>query len=83
VPLGPDNSSGTNNTIKTTRMIAPVSRSFTRNSVARSFRDRSSLVYAKPLQCRTDRVDGPEHEHAVTRHSDALRSGAPCFDRVR
>jgi hypothetical protein len=31
-PLGPDNSSGTNNTIRTTRMIAPVSRSFTRSS---------------------------------------------------
>jgi hypothetical protein len=28
-PFGPDNSSGTNNTIRTTRMIAPVSRSFT------------------------------------------------------
>jgi hypothetical protein len=31
-PFGPDNSSGTNNTIRTTRMIAPVSRSFTRSS---------------------------------------------------
>ena len=31
-PFGPDNSSGTNNTIRTTRMIAPVSRSFTRTS---------------------------------------------------
>ncbi len=31
-PFGPDSSSGTNNTIKTTRMIAPVSRSFTRSS---------------------------------------------------
>jgi hypothetical protein len=31
-PFGPDNSSGTNNTIRTTRMIAPVSRSFTRVS---------------------------------------------------
>ena len=33
-PFGPDNSSGTNNTIKTTRMIAPVSRSFTRSSTS-------------------------------------------------
>jgi hypothetical protein len=39
-PFGPDNSSGTNNTIRTTRMIAPVSRSFT----------RSSTVGTKPLQ---------------------------------
>ena len=39
-PFGPDNSSGTNNTIKTTRMIAPVSRSFT----------RSSTVGTMPLQ---------------------------------
>ena len=31
-PLGPVSSSGTNNTIKITRMIAPVSRSFTRSS---------------------------------------------------
>jgi hypothetical protein len=31
-PFGPDSSSGTNNTIRTTRMIAPVSRSFTRSS---------------------------------------------------
>ena len=31
-PFGPVSSSGTNNTIKTTRMIAPVSRSFTSNS---------------------------------------------------
>jgi hypothetical protein len=28
-PTGPVNSSGTNNTIRATRMIAPVSRSFT------------------------------------------------------
>jgi hypothetical protein len=39
-PFGPDNSSGTNNTIRTTRMIAPVSRSFT----------RSSTVGTKPRQ---------------------------------
>jgi hypothetical protein len=32
LPLGPDSSSGTNNTIKMTRMIAPVSLSFTGSS---------------------------------------------------
>jgi hypothetical protein len=44
--FGPDNSSGTNNTIRTTRMIAPVSRSFT----------RSSTVGTKPLQSSRGRL---------------------------
>jgi hypothetical protein len=48
-PFGPDNSSGTNNTIKTTRMIAPVSRSFT----------RCSTVGTKPLQSSGHHSDNP------------------------
>jgi hypothetical protein len=44
--FGPDNSSGTNNTIRTTRMIAPVSRSFT----------RSSTVGTKTLQSSRQRL---------------------------
>jgi hypothetical protein len=43
-PFGPDNSSGTNSTIKTTRMIAPVSRSFTRSSKVGTKSLRSSLA---------------------------------------
>ena len=52
-PFGPDNSSGTNSTIKTTRMIAPVSRSFTRSSKVGTKSPQSRRqhsVYAKPGQ---------------------------------
>jgi hypothetical protein len=42
-PFGPDNSSGTNNTISTTRMIAPVSRSFTRSSTVGTKPPQSSV----------------------------------------
>jgi hypothetical protein len=59
-PFGPDNSSGTNNTIRTTRMIAPVSRSFT----------RSTTVGTKPLQSsgRAREPYGKPYGEPVTSH---------------
>jgi hypothetical protein len=47
-PFGPDNSSGTNNTIRMTRMIAPVSRSFTRSSTMGTKPLQSSDTYVAP-----------------------------------
>jgi hypothetical protein len=94
-PLGPDKNSGTNNTIRTTRMIAPVSRSFTRTSKMgmnppqckrRAVREpvtRQVLchsVYAKPLQCRPHRVDGAKDQHPVTRNCGSLCDLTTLFD---
>ena len=73
---GPVNNSGTNNTIRATIMIAPVSRSFTwtthdageteeaKHSAAES--SARPLVYPKPLQRRTDGVHRAAHDDAVT-----------------
>jgi hypothetical protein len=85
--FGPDNSSGTNNTIRTTRMIAPVSRSFTRSSTVgtktlQSSRRRLS-VYAKPVQCRTHRVDRAEDHNSVTRRCGRPRDFATLLDGGR
>jgi hypothetical protein len=89
-PFGPDNSSGTNSTTKTTRMIAPVSRSFTRSSKVGTMSLQSSdgdprrcLVYAKPCQCRTHRVDRAEDDYPVTRNGSSLRGSAYRFHRFR
>ena len=67
LPLGPDSSSGTNNTIRMTRMIAPVSLSFTRNStVGTEPASIKHLVYAKPLQGRTHGVHRAEDNDSIT-----------------
>jgi hypothetical protein len=93
-PFGPDNSSGTNNTIRMTRMIAPVSRSFTRSSTMGTKPLQSSgrqseppvrhmcrtLVYAKPLQCRTYGIDRAEDNNSVTGHCSRPRDFATLLD---
>lgn len=83
---GPVNSSGTNNTIRATRMIAPVSRSFTwttNNGGKTREAKRSaaglgacSLVYPKPLQRRPDGVYRAADDDAIAGPGLAARQFA-------
>src|SRR5712675_1457971 len=95
--IGPVNSSGTSKTIRATRMIAPVSRSFTlaihslRAACACSLqalraagaaRGRLCLVYPKPLQRRSHGVHRAAHDDAIAGLRAGARQLTARFDRV-
>src|SRR4051812_31999522 len=44
---------------------------------------RSLLVYAKPCQCRTHRVDGAEDDYPVTGNGSSLGGSATLLHRAR
>src|SRR5262245_18666933 len=85
---GPVNSSGTKNTIRATRMTAPVSRSFTwitdsggeNQEAKRSAAGLSAcwLVYPKPLQRRPDRIHRAADDDAVAGLCLGARQLAAC-----
>src|SRR5579863_2609972 len=59
--IGPVSSAGTSNTIRATRMIAPVSRSFTQS------------VYPKPLERRAHRMHRTAHDDAIAGTAERAR----------
>ena len=88
---GPVSSSGTSNTSTATRMIAPVSLSFTRMSsigadgressfVAQRSRQRGTCgnsVYPKPLESRPDDEEAPANDDAIAGHREPPRGSNP------
>lgn len=79
---GPVSNSGTNRTMSATRIIAPVSRSFTEPLTLGREIANSRSVYPKPLQRRADSLDGTEHQHPIRRSRRGTRCLAARCNRV-